>query len=236
MNQPTRTGADPRVRVLVADDEPFARFALRMLLEADPRICVVADASTGREAVQRTAEYHPDVVIMDLRMPEKDGGPIIDRAGITATKEIVRMRPQTRVLVHSSYDTDPLVAAAMRAGAAGYLRKADKREEQLAMLVLVVASGAAVFNWSNERMRHLFDTAYNAQRQSALPQLTPRERDVLNLAATAEEPSNRVIARKLGIGEGRVATYLSEAKVKLGAVDRKDLIAQARNAGLGIEL
>ncbi|MFF4234048.1 response regulator [Streptomyces sp. NPDC001820] len=235
MDQVSDGPAEQEIRVVIVDDQPFARYALRMLLDADPRIRVVADACNSQQAVQRVSEFHPDVVIMDVRMPEKDGGPVTDKAGITATREIVRLRPQTRVLVHSDYDGDPLVAAAMRVGACGYLRKADKREDQLAMLILVVASGASVFNWGDDRMRRLFDTAYTAQRQTALPQLTPRERDVVNLAAAPQEPPNRVIARRLGIGEGRVATYLSEAKQKLGAADRKELIAMARAAGLGTE-
>ncbi|MFE7767367.1 response regulator [Streptomyces sp. NPDC057438] len=235
MNSVSHIPNEQAVRVLIVDDHSFARYALRMLLEADPRIRVVADASNAQQAVQRVSEFHPDVVLMDVRMPERDDGPVVDKAGITATREIVRLRPRTRVLVHSDWDEDPLVAAAMRVGACGYLRKADKREDQLAMIILVVASGASVFNWCDDRMRRLFDTAYTAQRQSALPQLTPRERDVVNLAAGPQEPPNRVIARKLGIGEGRVATYLSEAKQKLGASDRRELITIARAAGLGAE-
>jgi DNA-binding NarL/FixJ family response regulator len=236
MDDVSREPDEQVVRVLIVDDHAFARYALRMLLEADPRIQVVADASNARQAVQRVSQFHPDVVLMDSAMPEaEDGGPIVDRSGITATREIVRLHPRTRVLLHSDWDKDSFVAAAMRAGACGYLRKADKRPDQLGMIILVVASGASVFNWSDDRMRRLFDTAYTAQQMSALPELTPRERDVVNLAAGPQEPPNRTIAQKLGIGEGRVATYLSEAKQKLGACDRRELIAIARAAGLGTE-
>ncbi|MFJ9816590.1 response regulator [Streptomyces sp. NPDC101151] len=229
-----QNGADERaVRVVVADDQPFARFALRMLLDAHPRIHVVAVACNGQEAVQRCQEFHPDVVVMDVRMPEAGTGPITETAGITATRQIMRTQPTTKVLVHSEWDGDPLVVSAMRAGACGYLRKADRDEDRLALIILVVASGASVFTSDNERLRRLFSTAYTAHRESALPLLTPAEREVVNLVASPDEPSNQEIATVLGIAKKTVANRILQAREKLSASDRKELIAMARAAGLG---
>ncbi|WP_239149815.1 response regulator transcription factor, partial [Streptomyces sp. SID12501] len=104
------------IRVVIADDHPFTRYGLRVLLESAPDITVVAEACNGREAVQQVLELHPDVVVMDVRMPGGDG--------LWATQEIQRVRPTTKVLVHSEYETDPTVMAAMRAGASGFLLKA----------------------------------------------------------------------------------------------------------------
>lgn len=223
-----------KVRVVVADDQALARLALRMLLEAHPRIQVVGVASNRQEAVRRVAELRPDLVVMDVRMPEANGRPVADDAGISATREIVRMHPTTKVLVHSDWDEDPLVSAAMRVGACGYLRKADRDEDQLALIILIVASGASVFNVGTDRMRRLFDAAHTTHRRSALPALTPAEREVVNLAATPEAPSNQEIAAVLGIAKQTVANRILDARIKLGAVDRKALIAFARAAGLGM--
>jgi DNA-binding NarL/FixJ family response regulator len=223
-----------KVRVVVADDQALARLALRMLLETHPRIQVVGVASNRQEAMQQVAELRPDVVVMDVRMPEADRHPIANDAGIAATREIVRLYPTTKVLVHSDWDDDPLVSAAMRAGACGYLRKADRDEDQLALIILIVASGASVFNVGTDRMRRLFDAAHSTHRRSALPALTPAEREIVNLAATPETPTNQEIATVLGIAKQTVANRILDARIKLGAVDRRALISLAREAGLGM--
>lgn len=223
------------VRVIVADDQPLARLALRMLLEAHPLIDVVSVASNRQEAVQQVGKLRPDVVIMDMRMPNAEGAPVADTAGISATRDITRMHPATKVLVHSDWDEDPLVLAAMRAGACGYLRKADRDPDHLALIVLIAATGASVFNTDRNRMRQLFDAAHTSMHQSALQPLTSAEREVVNIAATAGEPSNQEIAARLGIARQTVANRILEARTKLGAADRRALIALAREAGLGTE-
>ncbi len=137
---------DRGIRVVIADDHPFTRYGLRVLLESEPGITVVAEACDGREAVSRVLEFQPDVVVMDVRMPNGDG--------LWATQEIQRARPGTKVLVHSEHEGDPHVMAAMRAGASGFLLKAGEDVTQLTRAVRDVAAGAWIFRLSDTaRMR-----------------------------------------------------------------------------------
>ncbi|MFF4234035.1 response regulator [Streptomyces sp. NPDC001820] len=213
------------IRVVIADDHPFARYGLRVLLDSDPDITVVAEACDGREAVSRVLEFHPDVVVMDVRMPNGDG--------LWATQEIQRTRPGTKVLVHSEHEADPNVMAAMRAGASGFLLKGGEDVTQLTRAVRDVAAGAWIFHLSDTaRMRPWFDQLRTARRDGAFPQLTAREREILNLIAIPKQ-TTRSAAARLGISHKRVENALTDIKTKLGAADRADLIALARAAGLG---
>jgi DNA-binding NarL/FixJ family response regulator len=215
------------VRVVIADDHPFARYGLRMLLASAPDITVVAEACDGREAVSRVLEFQPDVVVMDVRMPNGDG--------LWATQEIQRARPGTKVLVHSEYEADPNVMAAMRAGASGFLLKAGEDVTQLTRAVRDVAAGAWIFHLSDTaRMRHWFDQLRAARRDGAFPQLTTREREILNVIAMPKQ-TTRTVAARLGISHKRVENALTDIKTKLGAADRSDLIDLARAAGLGTQ-
>ncbi|MEU9082761.1 response regulator transcription factor [Streptomyces sp. NPDC048357] len=215
------------IRVVIADDHPFARYGLRVLLESDPGITVVAEACDGREAVSRVLEFRPDVVVMDVKMPNGDG--------LWATQEIQRVRPSTKVLVHSEHEADPNVMAAMRAGASGFLQKAGKDVTQITRAVRDVAAGAWIFNLSDTaRMRPWFEQLRTVRQESTFPQLTAREREILNLMAIPKQTIISVAAR-LGISDKRVDNALSDIKTKLGAADRADLIAMARAAGLGAQ-
>ncbi|MFE6127779.1 response regulator [Streptomyces sp. NPDC056437] len=215
------------IRVVIADDHAFARYGLRMLLDSDPDINVVAEACDGREAVSRVLEFRPDVVVMDVRMPNGDG--------IWATQEIQRARPETKVLVHSEYDEDPNVMAAMRAGASGFLLKAGDDVTQLTRAVRDVAAGAWIFHLADTaRMRPWFDQLRTARREGAFPQLTAREREILNIIAIPKQ-TTRTAAARLGISHKRVENAVTDIKTKLGAVDRAELIALARAAGLGTQ-
>ncbi|GGV30388.1 response regulator transcription factor [Streptomyces spectabilis] len=212
------------IRVVIADDHAFTRYGLRVLLESDAGITVVAEARDGREAVEQTIGLRPDVVIMDVRMP--------NGSGLWATREIRRAHPDTKVLVHSEYETDPNVMAAMRAGASGFLMKAGD-VTQIIRAVRDVAAGAWIFNLSDtSRMRPWFDELRTARRDGAFPELTPREREILNLIATPSQTTAGVAAR-LGISTKRVENAVTDIKTKLGAADRAQLIAMARAAGLG---
>lgn len=212
------------IRVVIADDHAFTRYGLRVLLESDPGITVVAEACDGREAVARVLEFQPDVVVMDVRMP--NGG------GLRATQEIQRCRPGTRVLVHSEYEADPNVMAAMRAGASGFLMKAGD-VTQIIRAVRDVAAGAWIFHLSDTaRMRPWFDELRTARREGAFPQLTAREREILNILAAPGQTTAKAAVR-LGISTKRVENALTDIKAKLGAADRGELIDMARAAGLG---
>ncbi|MET7622739.1 response regulator transcription factor [Streptomyces sp. NPDC005408] len=214
------------IRVVIADDHPFTRYGLRMLLESDPGITVVAEACDGREAVRHVLEFHPDVVVMDVKMPNGDG--------LWATQEIQRARPGTKILVHSEYEADPNVMAAMRAGASGFLLKAGD-VTQITRAVRDVAAGAWIFHLSDTaRMRPWFDQLRTARRDGAFPQLTTREREILNIIAIPKQTTHTAAAR-LGISHKRVENALTDIKTKLGATDRADLIALARAAGLGVQ-
>ncbi|WP_406307129.1 response regulator transcription factor [Streptomyces sp. NBC_00885] len=215
---------DQGIRVVIADDHPFTRYGLRVLLESDPGITVVAEACDGRTAVSRVLEFQPDVVVMDVRMPGGDG--------LWATQEIQRARPGTKVLVHSEHEADPTVMAAMRAGASGFLLKAGD-VTQITRAVRDVAAGAWIFHLSDTaRMRPWFDQLRTARRDGAFPQLTTREREILNIIAIPKQ-TTRTAAAHLGISHKRVENALTDIKTKLGATDRAELIALARAAGLG---
>ncbi|QCX73717.1 Transcriptional regulatory protein DegU (plasmid) [Streptomyces sp. YIM 121038] len=215
---------DQDIRVVIADDHAFTRYGLRVLLESDPGITVVAEASDGHEAVEQTIKLRPDVVVMDVRMP--------NGSGLWATQEIQKARPGTKVLVHSEYEADPNVMAAMRAGASGFLMKAGD-VTQIIRAVRDVAAGAWIFNLSDTaRMRPWFDDLRTARREAAFPQLTSREREILNIIATPKQTTASAAAR-LGISTKRVENAVTDIKAKLGATDRAQLITMARTAGLG---
>jgi DNA-binding NarL/FixJ family response regulator len=215
---------EQEIRVVIADDHAFTRYGLRVLLESDPDITVVAEAHDGREAVEQTLKFCPDVVVMDVRMP--------NGSGLWATQEIQRSRPGTKVLVHSEYEADPNVMAAMRAGASGFLMKAGD-VTQILRAVHDVAAGAWIFNLSDTaRIRPWFDELRDARRDTAFPQLTAREREILDIIATPRQTTASAAAR-LAISTKRVENALTDIKAKLGAPDRTELVAMARAAGLG---
>ncbi|WP_282791598.1 response regulator transcription factor [Streptomyces sp. CC224B] len=216
---------EQQIRVVIADDHAFTRYGLRVLLESDADITVVGEACDGHEAVEQTLKLRPHVVVMDVRMPHG--------SGLWATQEIQRAGLGTKVLVHSEYEEDLNVMAAMRAGASGFLMKAGD-VTQIVRAVRDVAAGAWIFNLSDTaRMRPWFDELRTARRETAFPQLTPRERDILDIIATPRQTTASAAAH-LGISTKRVENALTDIKAKLGVNDRMELIVQARAAGLGV--
>lgn len=213
------------LRVLVADDHPLFRKGLIRLLSSLEHVEVVAQAATGDEAVAAALEHQPDVVVMDLRMPDLDG--------VEATRRIVATSPHIRVLVLTMFEDDASVFAAMRAGALGYLLK-EADEEEIARAVQSVASGEAVFGPAvARRVIQYFTTPATARPSPVFPELTNREREVLELLAQGR--NNGDIARRLFLSPRTVRNHVSNIFTKLAVADRAQAIVRAREAGLGGE-
>jgi DNA-binding NarL/FixJ family response regulator len=215
---------DP-LRVLIVDDHPVFLAGLRVLLEADPRTEVVAEATTAAEAIAQAAETQPDAIVMDLHLP--------DMNGIEATRHITQTSPHIGVLVLTMYEDDDSVFAAMRAGARGYLLKGAGHTD-IVHAITAVGGGTAVFGPSIAQ--RLIDY-FGAQRSSAaappFPELTEREREILNLIAAGE--NNTAIAERLFLSAKTVRNHVSNIFAKLQVADRAQAIVRARKAGLGLD-
>jgi DNA-binding NarL/FixJ family response regulator len=213
------------IRVVLADDQQLVRAGFRMILDAENDIEVVGEASDGVEALQRTREEHPDVVLMDIRMPELDG--------LEATRQISEDRrlEDVRVLILTTFELDEYVFEALRAGASGFLLK-DTDPVQLLRAVRVVAAGEALLAPSVTR-RLIGEFVARPERRGTPPsleRLTDREREVLALVANGL--SNEEIAETLVISPATARTHVSRTMVKLGARDRAQLVVHAYQSGL----
>ena len=218
----TAQGAGVR-SVVIADDHPLVRAGLRALLGSLPGFDVLAEATTGEEAVRAAGEHLPDVVVMDLQMPEMDG--------IEATRRIVARYPSVGVLVLTMFEDDDSVFSAMRAGARGYLLKGAGPDE-VARAIEAVAGGEAIFGPAvAARVLGYFAGKAAPAEELAFPELTPREHEVLDLVAAGA--NNAVIARQLSLSAKTVANHVSNILTKLQAADRAEAIIRARRAGLG---
>ena len=211
-----------QVRVLIVDDHPVFRGGLGALLASDDAFQVVGEAATGAEAMELAEQLQPDVVLMDLGMPDVDG--------IEATREIVRASPHVAVLVLTMFDDDDSVFAAMRAGARGYLLKGINQAEIL-RAVLVAAAGGALFGPAVAQRVIDYFARPRAVGNPAFPQLTEREYEILELVA--EGRNNGIISGRLGISEKTVRNHVSNIFTKLAVADRAQAIVRAREAGLG---
>ncbi|MFI1394205.1 response regulator [Streptomyces sp. NPDC020681] len=213
------------IRVLVVDDQVMVREGFSVLLNAMPDIEVIGEAVNGREAVTKVAELAPDVVLMDIRMPELNG--------IEATREIVASHGDSKVLVLTTFDLDEYVYQALRAGASGFLLK-DASARQLADGVRVVAAGEALLAPTvTRRLITEFSKLSQNPRQPALAQigdLTERETEVLVLIA--QGLSNAEIASHLVVAESTIKTHVSRVLVKLGLRDRTQAAVFAYEARL----
>jgi DNA-binding NarL/FixJ family response regulator len=210
------------LRVLVVDDHPLFRFGLCTVLAAEPTIAVVGEAATGRDAVSAAKAFEPDVVVMDLHLPDIDG--------IEATRQIVTERQDTGVVVLTMFNDTESVFAAMRAGARGYLLKGSGQEE-IVRAVHAVGRGEAIFGPDiATRVIGFFNTG-PATSDQIFPELTSREREVLALIADGE--NNSVIARRLSLSPKTVRNHVSSIFTKLHVADRAQAIVRARKAGLG---
>jgi len=216
------------VRVLIADDQPLIRAGFRMILEEQGAVTVVGEAADGNQAVQLTRDLLPDVVLMDVRMPNLDG--------IEATRQIIEHIPTARVLILTTFDLDEYVFSALRYGASGFLLK-DARPDELADAVQAVASGdAVVAPRVTRRLLDAFAGHLPDPRGSAtaappgLERLTEREREVLGLLA--EGLSNSEIAAKLYISEPTIKSHVGRILNKLGLRDRVQAVVLAYEIGL----
>jgi DNA-binding NarL/FixJ family response regulator len=214
------------IRVLLADDHALARTGLRMVLDAEPDMEVVGEAANGRQALHSARRLHPDVVLMDVRMPELDG--------IAATREIVGdgAEQAPKVLILTTFDLDEYVYDSLAAGASGFLLK-DVGPEQLAAGIRIVASGDALLAPSVTR-RLIDELVQTGRRQvrrpSGLDELSPRELEVLRLLA--QGLSNAEIAEKLVVEETTVKTHVSRLLAKLDLRDRVQAVVLAYETGL----
>jgi DNA-binding NarL/FixJ family response regulator len=209
-------------RVLIVDDHPVFLSGLKMLLDADPRTQVIAEASTGAQAIELAAKTQPDAVVIDLHLPDVNG--------IEATRAITQTSPHIGVLVLTMYSDDDSVFAAMRAGARGYLLKGAGQSD-IVHAIAAVAGGTAVFGPSIAR--RLIDY-FAAQRTAApFPELTEREREILNLIAAGN--NNTTIANRLYLSTKTVRNHVSNIFSKMQVTDRAQAIVRARKAGLGVD-
>ncbi|MEU1814787.1 response regulator transcription factor [Streptomyces roseifaciens] len=214
------------IRVLIADDQMMVRQGFTVLLDAEPGIEVVGQAMDGLDAVAKTAELAPDVVLMDIRMPEL--------GGIEATRRITApAEAATKVLVLTTFDLDEYVYEALRAGASGFLLK-DASAEDLAQAVRVVAAGDALLSPNiTKRLISEFSRMTGAPRaplKERVGSLTERETEVLSLVA--QGLSNAEIAARLVVAEQTVKTHVSRILVKLGLRDRTQAAVFAYETGL----
>jgi DNA-binding NarL/FixJ family response regulator len=211
------------IRVLLADDQTLVRGGFRMILRAEPDIDVVGEAADGAEAIALSRELDPDVVLMDVRMPNVDG--------IEATRRIMDGSERApRVLVLTTFDLDEYVFEALRAGASGFLLK-DAPEEQLVSGIRIVAGGASLFAPAvTRRLIERFAGTAPTAAPPALGELTRREVEVLRLVARGL--SNAEIAAELVLSEHTAKTHVAHILDKLGLRDRVQAVVLAYESGM----
>lgn len=210
----------PVIRVMIADDHPIVREGLRAVLAALPDFELVATAATGSEAVTAGTTHHPDVVVMDLHMPDLDG--------VQATRQLLAAHPDTAVLVLTMYDDDDMLLAALKAGARGYLLKGASHSD-IAQALRSIVAGGAVFGTgvADQILGRLAGRA----TPNPFPQLTRRELEILELLAQGCGSQN--IAHRLYLSAKTVRNHVANILAKLDLPDRAQAIAAARDAGLG---
>jgi len=214
----------PVTSVVIADDQGMVRAGFRSLLDSEPGLRVVGEAADGDQAVDVVRRLHPDVVLMDIRMPVLDG--------IAATRRLVAEGIGSRILVLTTFDLDEYVFEALRAGASGFLLK-DAPAEELVAAIGVVAAGDALL--APGVTRRVIDAFLHrpgppVHRPEVLSSLTPREREVLGLMARGL--SNADLARRLVVSEATTKTHVSNVLGKLGLRDRVQAVIFAYESGL----
>ncbi|MCT9077342.1 response regulator [Streptomyces fulvoviolaceus] len=207
------------VRVLVVDDQRLIRDGIASLLSIRPGITVVGTAVDGRDAVAKTLELGPDVVLMDVRMPQADG--------VEAVAVLRERAPECRVVMLTTFDDEEYVVQALRAGAHGYLLK-DLPAEELAHAVRLAHAG--VTQLDSSVARHLTASLRPARPAVEAPALSPRETDILRLVARGH--TNREIAARLYLSEGTVKNHVSRILQRLALRDRTQAALRARDLGL----
>jgi len=211
------------IRILIADDQELVRTGFRVVLDAEPDLEVVGEAADGQTALEASQALEPDVVLMDIRMPNLDG--------IEATRRLAAGDRSPRVLILTTFDLDDYVYEALRAGASGFLLK-DVRASDLCQAVRTVAAGEALL--SPAITRRLIESYTRrppaAAQPAALAELTPRELEVLRLVARGL--SNAAIARELIVGDATVKTHVARIFSKLDLHDRAQAVVLAYESGL----
>jgi DNA-binding NarL/FixJ family response regulator len=211
------------IRILIADDHAIVREGLRAVLGSEPDMEVVGEAITGKEVVERAAELRPDLILMDIQMPELNG--------IEATRRILGVNPSIGVVVLTMFADDDSVFSAMRAGARGYVLKGAPPSEILKVL-RAVAEGEAHFGPEIAlRLTNFFSAPRPPSPEEPFSELTSREREILDLIAQGH--TNARIARQLFVSPKTVRNHISHIFTKLQIADRTQAILRAREAGLG---
>jgi DNA-binding NarL/FixJ family response regulator len=215
------------IRVLLVDDQSLLRMGFRLILEAEPDMEVVGEAGDGASGVSMTSALHPDVVLMDVRMPGMDG--------IKATASIIEARPASKVLILTTFDLDQYVFAGLKAGASGFMLKDAPPAELLAAIRTVAGGDAVLAPTATRRLIDQFasllpDPGQQQDRDAVLSKLTDRERTVF--AELAAGRSNREIATELHLSEGTVKIHVGRILTKLGLRDRVQAVVLAYESGL----
>jgi len=220
----SRATAGPEISVLIADDHPMVREGLRAMLDAEG-IAVVGEASTGQEAVQAVQELNPDVVLMDVRMPDMDG--------LAATEVVKQESPHTSIIIVTSYESKEYLRRAVEVGAAGYILKGMSRESLIDAIHLVRGGGSLVdARLLAELLREMGiqGSRFEAAAEGVLESLTPRERDVLQLLVRGL--TNKEIAQEMHYSVGTVKNVVQRVIDKLGVSDRTQAAVCAVRAGI----
>lgn len=216
-----RSRSTERARLVIADDHELARAGLRSMLMSDPGLEIVGEAANGRDAVARCSELRPDLVLLDVRMPELDG--------MAATRLIKEQSPETNVLIVTMHETPEYLLEALRAGASGYVLK-DATRAELLSAVRQVLRGEQVLNGglaARLLQRMVYTTPTRADNTA---RLTPRELDVLRLLAQGK--TNREIAALLIVSAGTIKVHVEHIIAKLGVSDRTQAAVRAVELGL----
>jgi DNA-binding NarL/FixJ family response regulator len=215
------------ITVLIVDDQPLQRLGFRMLFETNPDTEVIGEAGNGAEAIRQAEHLHPDVILMDIRMPGVDG--------IEATRRITTASGRSRILILTTFDLDEYVHAALRAGASGFLLK-DARPEELLAGIRAVADGDAIIAPALTRRLldafapHLTSDPAKIDTAQRLDTLTEREHEIL--VAIGRGWTNREIAERLVLSESTVKTHVGRVLAKIGARDRVQAVIYAYDQGL----
>ena len=210
------------IRVLVADDQSMVRAGFRMLLAGEEDVEVVAEASNGLEAVDKAARFNPDVVLMDIRMPELDG--------LQATRRILAADGGARILILTTFDLDEYVYEALRAGASGFVLKDDSPEQLIAAIRTVAAGDALLSPAITKRVIQKFARTPRPAPPKEVDELSERERDVFRLMTRGL--SNAEIGQQLYISETTVKTHVTHILQKINLRDRVQAVVLAHQTGL----